>query len=96
LQLLNTGHAGTISTLHANSARQGLSRFTNCVLESGVELPYRAIKGSVADGVDVVVQMERRPGRRVVSEVIEIRGYDPDNDRFDSKRIYQTGDRGHD
>jgi len=41
LQLLNTGHAGTLSTIQANSARQGLARFTSCVLQSGVELPCR-------------------------------------------------------
>ena len=44
LQLLNTGHSGTLSTIHANSAKQGLARFTSCVLQSGVDLPYRAIK----------------------------------------------------
>ena len=44
LQLLNTGHKGTISTVHANSAAQGISRFTTCVLQSGVEIPFRAIK----------------------------------------------------
>src|SRR6516164_498568 len=43
LQLLNTGHSGTLSTIHANSAKQALGRLTSCVLESGVELPYRAI-----------------------------------------------------
>ena len=39
LQLLNTGHSGTLSTIHASSAKQGLARFTSCVLQSGVELP---------------------------------------------------------
>ena len=96
LQLLNTGHAGTISTLHANSARQGLSRFTSCILESGVELPYRAIKSSIADSVDIVIQIERRPGRRLISEVIEIKGYDPDADRFDCVPIYRKEDARHD
>src|SRR6202034_298573 len=42
LQLLNTGHSGTLSTVHASSARQAISRFTSCVLQSGVDLPYRA------------------------------------------------------
>jgi hypothetical protein len=42
LQLLNTGHAGTLSTIHASSAKQGLARFTSCVLQSGIELPYRS------------------------------------------------------
>ena len=89
LQLLNTGHSGTLSTIHANSAKQALSRLTSCVLESGVELPYRAIKSNIADSLQVVVQIERRPGRRYVSEVLEIRGYDPDADLFDCSAIYQ-------
>ena len=46
LQLLNTGHSGTLSTVHASSAQQAISKFTSCVLQSGIELPYRAIKGS--------------------------------------------------
>src|SRR5712671_2784398 len=47
LQLLNTGHSGSLSTVHATSARQGLARFTSCVLQSGVDLPYRAIKTNI-------------------------------------------------
>ena len=89
LQLLNTGHAGTLSTIHANSAKQGLARFTSCTLESGVELPYRSIKSNVADSLDVVIQIERRPGRRYISEVLEINGYDPDADLFEYGAIYQ-------
>jgi pilus assembly protein CpaF len=88
LQLLNTGHSGTISTIHASSAKQGLSRFASCVLQSGVELPYRAIKTNIADSLNVVVQIERRPGRRFISEVLEINSYDPDADRFDFCAIY--------
>ena len=89
LQLLNTGHSGTLSTIHASSAKQALARLASCVLESGVELPYRAIKSNIADSLQVVVQIERRPGRRYVSEVLEIRGYDPDADLFDCSAIYQ-------
>ena len=88
LQLLNTGHSGTLSTIHANSAKQGLTRFTSCVLQSGVELPYRAIKANIADSLNVVVQVERRPGRRYISEVLEINGYDPDADLFDYGAVY--------
>jgi len=88
LQLLNTGHAGTLSTIHANSARQALSRFTSCVLQSGIELPYRSIKTNVGDSLDVVVHVERRPGRRFVSEVLEIDHYDPDTDMFDFRTVY--------
>ena len=88
LQLLNTGHSGTLSTIHANSARQGLARFTSCVLQSGVDLPYRAIKTNIADSLGVVVHTERRPGRRYVSEILEINGYDPDADLFDYGAVF--------
>lgn len=82
LQLLNTGHSGTLSNVHASSAQQAISRFTSCVLQSGVDLPYRAIKTNIADSLNVIVQLERRPGRRYVSEVLEINGYDPDADIY--------------
>jgi Type II/IV secretion system protein len=88
LQLLNTGHSGTLSTIHANSARQGLARFTSCVLQNGVELPYRAIKTNIADSLNVVVHIECRPGRRFISEVLEITGYDPDADLYDFGAVY--------
>jgi pilus assembly protein CpaF len=88
LQLLNTGHSGTLSTVHATSAAQGLARFTSCVLESGIELPYRAIKSNIADSLNVVIQLERRPGQRAVSEVLEIKGYDPESDRYELKPVY--------
>jgi pilus assembly protein CpaF len=89
LQLLNTGHSGTLSTIHANSAMQGLARFTSCVLQSGIELPYRAIKTNIGDSLHVVIHVERRPGRRLVSEVLEINGYNPDADLFDYRAVFQ-------
>jgi len=88
LQLLNTGHSGTISTVHANSAPQGLSRFTTCVLQSGVEMPYRAIKMNIADSLNVIIQIERRPGTRFVSGVVEISGYNPETDRYDLHVVF--------
>ncbi|MGB6788513.1 MAG: ATPase, T2SS/T4P/T4SS family [Candidatus Acidiferrales bacterium] len=88
LQLLNTGHSGTLSTVHASSAAQALSRFTSCVLQSGVELPYRAIKNNIADSLNILIQLERRPGKRFVSEVLEIRGYNPDADQYDLTSIF--------
>lgn len=96
LQLLNTGHSGTLSTIHANSAKQGLARFTSCVLQSGVDLPYRGVKSSIADSLNVVIQIERRPGRRYISEVLEINSYDPDADLFDYCVIYQRQETSHD
>lgn len=87
LQLLNTGHSGTISTVHANSAAQGISRFTTCVLQSGVEMPYPAIKSNIADSLNVIVQIARRPGKRFVSQVLEIRGYDLSTDHYDFHEV---------
>jgi pilus assembly protein CpaF len=89
LQLLNTGHSGTLSTIHANSAKQGLARFTSCVLQSGVDLPYSAIKANIGDSLNVVVHVERRPGRRFISEVLEINSYRPDADLFDYCAVFQ-------
>lgn len=88
LQLLNTGHSGTLSTVHASSAAQALSRFTSCVLQSGVELPYRAIKNNIADSLNILIQLERRPGKRFVSEVLEIHGYNSDADQYDLTSIF--------
>ena len=88
LQLLNTGHSGTLSTIHASSAQQGLARFTSCVLQSGVELPFRAIKTNIADSLNVVIHVERRPGRRYISEVLFVNGYDPDTDLFDYGAVF--------
>ncbi len=94
LQLLNTGHAGTLSTIHANSARQGLARFTSCVLQSGVELPYKAIKTNIADSLEILIHVERRPGRRFISEVLELKRYDPDSDVFDYSVVFASEPQG--
>ncbi len=89
LQLLNTGHSGTISTVHANSAAQGISRFTTCVLQSGIELPYPAIKTNIAESLDIMIQIERRPGCRFVSEVLEIQEYKPEYDQYGLVHTYK-------
>ncbi|MGB9311800.1 MAG: hypothetical protein WCC15_13880, partial [Candidatus Acidiferrales bacterium] len=69
---------------------QAISRFTSCVLQSGVELPYRAIKTNIGDSLNVIIQLERRPGRRFISEVLEIRGYDSDLDRYNFSPVFST------
>ena len=94
LQLLNTGHSGTISTIHANSAKQGLARFASCVLLSGVDIPYSAIRANIADSLNVLVHLERRTGRRFISEVAELNGYDPDTDWFDLRPIFVASEDG--
>lgn len=89
LQALNTGHAGTLSTIHANSAELALSRFTTCVLQSGIELPYRAIRGNIAEALDLVIHIGRRPGMRFVTEVLRMDRYNPDEDRYQFHVLYR-------
>lgn len=89
LQALNTGHAGTLATLHANSAGQALARFTTCVLMSGVELPYRAIRSNIAEALDLLVHIERRPKQRFVRQILATKGYDSALDRYELESIYE-------
>jgi pilus assembly protein CpaF len=76
LQALNTGHSGSLCTLHANSARQAIARFSDCVLQSGIELPHRAIMANIGNSVDLLIHITRIRGRRCVSEAVEVQGFD--------------------
>jgi pilus assembly protein CpaF len=87
LQALNTGHSGTLSTIHANSADQALRRFTSCVLQSGVDLPYTAIRHGISECVQLLVHLDRRQMHRLVTELVHVRGYNPDTDRYDLVRV---------
>lgn len=89
LQALNTGHAGSLSTLHANSASQALARFTTCVLQSGVDLPYRAVRSNIAEAIGVVAHLERRQGQRFVREILAVARYDPALDRYQTESLYE-------
>ena len=89
LQALNTGHSGSLSTIHANSAVQSVSRFSNCVLQSGVEIPHRAIQAQIADALDLLLYIERRHGNRYVAELAELRGYNPQTDTYNIVNVYE-------
>src|SRR5438067_677989 len=80
LQALNTGHSGSLCTLHANSARQAIARFSDCVLQSGIELPHRAIIANIGNSVDLLVHIARIRGRRCISEVVAVQGFDSGTD----------------
>lgn len=82
LQALNTGHLGTLSTIHANSAEQALARFAHCVLTANTGLPHRSIREAIALAIHLVVHIARFDGRRRVTEVVRVRGYEPHEDRF--------------
>lgn len=93
LQALNTGHSGSLSTIHANSSTHAFARLTNCVLECGIELPYAAIRANIAASLDLIVQIERRSGKRIVTEVVEVRGYNHGSDTFASAPIGEYSKR---
>lgn len=69
LQALNTGHRGSLSTIHANSATQALIRLAHCVLAANSGLPIESISATVRSAIDVVAHVERRGGRRCVAKV---------------------------
>ena len=83
LQALNTGHAGSLSTIHANSAAQALVRFAACVAESRVELPYQAVRYQIAEAIHLVLHLGRRDGRRIVEQLIKVVRYDVRRDGYD-------------
>ncbi|GGK68677.1 CpaF family protein [Ornithinimicrobium pekingense] len=79
LQAMNTGHDGSLSTLHANSPRDAISRLETMVLMAGMDLPLRAIREQIASAVDVIVQLTRlRDGTRRVTHVTEVQGMEGD------------------
>ncbi|HET7567144.1 MAG TPA: CpaF family protein [Gaiellaceae bacterium] len=79
LQAMNTGHEGSLTTIHANSPRDALARLETLVLTAGVELPHRAIREQIASAFDVLVQIQRLvDGTRRISHISEVVGMESD------------------
>jgi len=79
LQAMNTGHDGSMTTLHANSTRDALARLETMVLMAGMDLPLRAIREQIASAIDLVVFQERlRDGSRRVVTIAEVQGLESD------------------
>ncbi|MBV1852173.1 CpaF family protein [Catellatospora tritici] len=79
LQAMNTGHDGSLTTVHANSPRDSLARLETMVLMAGMDLPVRAIREQVASAVDIVVQLTRlRDGTRRITQITEVTGMEGD------------------
>jgi pilus assembly protein CpaF len=75
LQAMNTGHDGSLTTVHANGPRDALARIETMVLMSGAELPLRAIREQIVSAIDLVISVERMPGgARKVTQISEVRG----------------------
>jgi len=107
LQAMNTGHDGSLSTLHANNPRDAIRRLETMVLLGGVDLPLRAIREQVASAVDLIVQLTRgADGSRFVSSITEVVGLEgdvvstaelfhrptgPDQDRTAAPSLMSTG-----
>ncbi len=93
LQALNTGHSGTLSTIHANSAQQAIARLTSCVLQAGVELPYAAIRSNIADAIQLLLHIERRHGKRYAAELMRVERYEPGQDRYEFHALFARAER---
>lgn len=75
LQAMNTGHDGSMCTIHANNPREALTRLENMVAMAGVKLPHEAVRSQIANAVHMVVQVSRmRDGVRRVSKITEVVG----------------------
>lgn len=94
MQCLNTGHDGSMSTGHANSCKDMLSRLENMIL-MGIEIPLTAIKQQIASGIDIIVHLGRlRDKSRKVLEITEVTGYSEGN--IILKPLYQFSETGED
>src|SRR6266702_3537571 len=91
LQAMNTGHDGSLTTLHANTTRDALSRLETMVLMAGIDLPMRAIRQQAASAIDLVVQLSRmRDGQRKVTSITEITGMEGDTITMQEIFLYES------
>ena len=92
LQALNTGHGGSLTTVHANTADSALSRIAVCAMQAeGAALPWEIICRSVVDGIAMVVHMARKEGKRFVENAILVKSYDVRTQRWQYEPVDLTG-----
>ncbi len=90
MQAMNTGHEGSMTTLHANSARDTITRLESMLAMGGFDVPVRVLREYIASAIHLVVHLARLPdGRRVVNEVVEIRGAEGETVRIESIHRYR-------
>ncbi|MBQ4627354.1 MAG: CpaF family protein [Clostridia bacterium] len=91
LQAMNTGHDGSLTTTHANSPRDTVSRLETMVLMSGMELPIKAIRDQVSSAIDLIVQQSRlRDGTRKITSITEVVGMEGDVVSMQDIFVYET------
>src|SRR5262249_52543399 len=79
LQAMNTGHAGSMTTLHANSVRDAMSRLETMIMMAGMELPIKAMRQQISSAVDIIIQANRlQGGPRKVTSITEVLGMEQD------------------
>lgn len=94
LQAMNTGHDGSLTTTHANSPRDTVSRLETMVLMSGMELPLKAIRDQVSSAIDLIVQQSRlRDGTRKITSITEVVGMEGDVVSMQDIFVYETDGR---
>jgi Flp pilus assembly CpaF family ATPase len=82
LQVLNTGHAGSLSTIHANSAARALTRLADLTMQADVGMTERFVKKSIAEAIGIIVHVERDGARRRVTEMVRVEGFDPERSEY--------------
>lgn len=92
LDSLNTGHTGSLATIHANSAAKALTRFANLVMRSHGQATFPDVEAEIGEAVEFVVHVERQPRRRTVREVLALQGYDRASQQFKFETVYSTND----
>ena len=90
LQALNTGHGGSLTTVHANNAESALSRLASCAMQGGGDLPWEVTCRGVVDGIAMVIHMTRADGRRFVEEAAFVRGYEAGSNAWNIERLDRT------
>src|SRR6202167_5807436 len=90
LDSFNTGHAGSLATIHASSAEKALRRFANLVMRNHAQTTFSDTEAEIGEAVDLVVHVERQPGRRILREVLALRGYDRDAKRFLIEPVFEV------
>jgi pilus assembly protein CpaF len=91
LQAMNTGHSGTLSTIHAKSAWDALNRLANLALSARPNLNHEFMRSETAEAIDFVLYCERdHMGRRRVRELIQVNGYDHEHQSFQTEDIYRA------
>ncbi len=92
IQALNTGHGGSLSTIHANDAESALSRLASCALQGADGMSWRVLCMQIADAIDLVIHVERRDGKRGVSSALQVLG--AQGDGWDTRTFWPQPGEG--